>query len=137
MHNNFEKEELQAPLAEINMTPLVDIMLVLLVIFLITAPIINSSIELNLPKESAKAIKDKKAISISITADGRLFLEEKSFEEAKLKSHLIEIAKHNPDQNFHLKIDQEVSYKKVSHLLATLQEIGFRDIGFITENNSR
>ena len=74
MKNDFQREELQAPLAEINMTPLVDIMLVLLIIFLITAPIINSAITVNLPKENAKTINDDKVITISITKDGVVFL---------------------------------------------------------------
>lgn len=135
MHNNFEREELQAPLAEINMTPLVDIMLVLLVIFLITAPLLTSSIQLNLPKETAKPVEDEKALEISVTADGTIFLEEKNFNEKELKSHLANIATQNPQQKFHLRIDQEATYKNVSHLLATLQQLGFSDIGFITENS--
>ena len=73
MKNNFQREELQAPLSEINMTPMVDIMLVLLVIFLITAPIINSAINVNLPKENAKIISEEKAITISINKEGRFF----------------------------------------------------------------
>ena len=64
MQNSFDREDLQAPLAEINMTPLVDVMLVLLVIFLITAPMLNSAIKLNLPNETASEIIEKTPVTV-------------------------------------------------------------------------
>jgi biopolymer transport protein ExbD len=133
MHSNFEREELQAPLSEINMTPLVDIMLVLLVIFLITAPLLNSSIEINLPKETAKPIEQKNALTISIARNGEIFLEEKNFSKSQLRNHLQTIAAQHQKQEFHLRIDKETAYKEVSYLLATLQQLGFSNVGFITE----
>ena len=70
MRTGFDKEDLQAPLSEINMTPLVDVMLVLLIIFLITAPILTSTIQLNLPKDSGISTQEKDPITISITKNG-------------------------------------------------------------------
>lgn len=134
MQGRFEKEELQAPLAEINMTPMIDIMLVLMIIFLITAPLITSSIKLNLPKESASSLEENDPLTISINQKGEFFLEEKSISSEQLKIHLSSISKENPKQAIHLRADVEVSYGKVSYLLATLQNLGLTNVGFITEN---
>ena len=133
MHSNFEKEEFQAPLAEINMTPLIDIMLVLVVIFLITAPLISSAIQLNLPKESAQIPDKKHPLTISIDRQGNYYLEEKQISVQHLQDHLANIAKENPKQSVHLRADVDVNYGKVSHLLAMLQNLGISNIGFITE----
>ena len=134
MKNNFQRDELQAPLSEINMTPMVDIMLVLLVIFLITAPIINSAINVNLPKENAKIISEEKAITISINKEGRFFLEEAEMSLQDLSNHLQKIFLENPRQMIRLRADESVEYKAVSSVLATAQKIGLSNISFITQN---
>ena len=134
MRNDFQREELQAPLAEINMTPLVDIMLVLLVILLISAPIIHSAINVNLPKESAQNIDNNKIVKITINAQGYFFLEDTQMSVSEIKKHLLSIAKDNPYQKIHLFIDQQSRYDSVSQLLAILQNQGLNNIAFITEN---
>lgn len=134
MNNNFQREELQAPLAEINMTPLVDIMLVLLVILLISAPIIHSAINVNLPKESAQSIDNHKTVKITVNAQGDFFLEETKMSAQEIKKHLLAIAKDNPDLKIQLYIDQQSRYNSVSQLLAILQNQGLNNIAFITEN---
>ena len=107
MQSGFDKEDFQAPLAEINMTPCVDIMLVLMVILLVTAPIIQSSIEVNLPKETGQNIEDKNPISITITKEGNYFIEQKPASLNDLKSHLVNIAKEDVQTPIHInKIDQ-------------------------------
>jgi biopolymer transport protein ExbD len=133
MQNPFDREELQAPLAEINTTPLVDVMLVLLVIFLVTAPILNGNIKLNLPDETASQITEKKPVTILIDAKGQYYLQGQfiSFEELKKKLKIA--ARGNIKQSIHIRADVEVTYGKVSHLLATLQQLGFSNIGFITQ----
>lgn len=133
MHNKFEREDLQAPLAEINMTPLIDVMLVLLVILLITAPLITSSIKLNLPKESTAPIEEKNPLTISIDRQGNFYLEEKKISADQLQQHLANIAAEHPKQPIHLRADVEVNYGKISHLLAILQSLGLSNVGFITE----
>ncbi len=133
MQSNFEREELQAPLAEINMTPLVDVMLVLLVIFLVTAPMLNSAIKLDLPAESASQISEEDAVSISVKSDGKYFLNDREISVSELDSQLKILAKENPKQQIHLRADVNVNYGKVSHVLAELQRVGLSNIGFITE----
>ncbi len=133
MQSPFEREELQAPLSEINMTPLVDVMLVLLVIFLVTAPMLNSNIKLNLPAESAAQITEEKTITISVNRAGEYFVDDKPVSESELKQKLSATAKENPKQQIHIRADVDVNYGKVSHLLAELQHIGLSNIGFVTE----
>lgn len=130
---NFEREDLQAPLAEINMTPLVDVMLVLLVIFLVTAPMLNNAIKLNLPSESAAAITEQKAITISVNSAGNYFMNDKAISFSDLKSALQKAAKLNAKQQIQIRADVDVSYGKVSHILALAQQTGLSNIGFVTE----
>lgn len=132
---NFEREDLQAPLSEINMTPLVDVMLVLVVIFLVTAPVINSAINLNLPKEKAASISEEKSIEIAIDASGNYFLNNEKLDFSILQKELKFIAAKKPNHQIHLRADEAVAYQKVAKILASLQNIGLTNIGFITENN--
>lgn len=132
MQGPFEREELQAPLAEINMTPLVDVMLVLLVIFLVTAPMLNSAIKLNLPSESAAQITEQKTITISVNRSGQYFIDDQQISANELEQKLQALAKENPKQQIHLRADVDVPYGKVSHVLATAQRFGLSNIGFIT-----
>ncbi|MFM6972746.1 MAG: ExbD/TolR family protein [Alphaproteobacteria bacterium] len=134
MQNSFDKEDFQAPLAEINMTPFVDIMLVLLVILLVTAPIIQSAIEVDLPSETGQNIEDKNPVSIIISRDGNYFIEQKPASLSDLQNHLINIGKEDPQTPIHIKADESVSYGKVNAVLAILQKSGLSNIGFINQN---
>jgi biopolymer transport protein ExbD len=133
MQNPFDREDLQAPLAEINTTPLVDVMLVLLVIFLVTAPMLNNAIKLNLPSESASEITEKKPLTVSINKSGQYFIDDKLVSADELESKFWHIAKENPKQQIHLRADIDVSYGKVSNVLGAAQRAGLSNIGFVTE----
>jgi biopolymer transport protein ExbD len=132
-NNPFERDDLQAPLAEINMTPLVDVMLVLVVIFLVTAPMLTNAISLNLPDEGAAQVSQERVVSIAVTADGRYFLDNHEISESELDNALQGMAKAHKDRQIHLRADQDASYGKVSHILAAAQRYGLHNIGFITE----
>lgn len=133
MPNNFDRSDFQAPLSEINMTPLVDVMLVLVVIFLVTAPVINSAINLNLPKESAAQITEEKSINISVTSGKQYFLNEEKIDFLELESELKFIAQKKPDHEILLKVDKSVDYGEVAKILAALQKVGLNNIGFVTQ----
>jgi biopolymer transport protein ExbD len=130
---NFEREDLQAPLAEINMTPLVDVMLVLLVIFLVTAPMLNNAIKLDLPSDAASEITEEKSLSISIDGAGNYFLNERAISEISLQDELQKASKLNAKQQIRIFADTNVNYGKVSHILAIAQKSGLNNIGFVTE----
>lgn len=129
----FDKEEHGAPLAEINTTPLVDVMLVLLVIFLVTAPMLTQAVKLELPNETATEIADRQPLTLSIIADGGYFWEKEKLDETALEQRLMAVAQKNPAQPIHLRADTHAEYGKVSKLLAAAQRHGLNNIGFITE----
>ncbi len=128
----FDKEELNAPMSEINTTPLVDVMLVLLVIFLVTAPMLNHAVKLNLPAETTTEIRDQKAITISIDASGAYYWNDQLVTVDELEQRLNNAAKENQKQPLHLRADTDVPYGKVSHFLATAQRLGLSNLGFLT-----
>lgn len=131
----FDKEDFQAPMAEINTTPLVDVMLVLLVIFLVTAPMLTQAIKLELPSETASAIVDDEPITLSINAAGQYFWNKTATTAEDLDKRLKESAVINPKQPIHLRADRKTPYEKVSHILASAQKHGMVNIGFVTEPN--
>ncbi len=133
MQNKFEREELQAPLAEINMTPMVDVMLVLMVIFLVSAPLLSNAINLNLPNENAAQINDQKAKQISIDSAGRYFFDDQEVSQNELETIFEGLSKQHKNEQIHLHADKDVNYGKVSHILALAQRHGLTNIGFITE----
>ncbi len=129
----FDRDDLQAPLAEINTTPLVDVMLVLMVIFLVTAPMLTQAVKLELPNETATEVKDRDAITLSVDAGGNYYWDKESISPEVLEQRMKLAASNNPKQPLHLRADNAVAYGKVSHVLATAQRVGLTNVGFITE----
>ncbi|MBU6339596.1 MAG: biopolymer transporter ExbD [Rickettsiales bacterium] len=136
MHNNFDRDDLHAPLAEINTTPLVDVLLVLLVIFLVTAPMLQSAIKLKLPTESAAVVDDKESIVVSIDAAGQYYFNDSPFSAEDISRHLVEIAKEDPNHPISIRADESVDYGKVSRILADTATAGLTDVRFITERKN-
>ena len=133
MLNSFDNDNLHAPLTEINITPLVDVLLVLLIILMVCAPSIHSAISLELPTDRAQEVNNNnEPITISINQNGNYFLEEKSSDLQDLTNHLAEIAKQNHQQEIHLKADKNTVYSNITALLAILQKHNLTNITFIT-----
>lgn len=128
----FDREDFSAPMAEINTTPLVDVMLVLLVIFLVTAPVLTQAVKLELPNETATKITDENPIVISVSAQGLYHWGDKSLNDAELEQRLQMASASNSSQPIHLRADKNVAYGKVSKVLALSQKYGLSNIGFIT-----
>ncbi|NCY24956.1 MAG: biopolymer transporter ExbD, partial [Alphaproteobacteria bacterium] len=120
----FNREELDAPLAEINVTPFVDVMLVLLVIFLVTAPMLTHSIKLELPHDAATVVKDQKASTLSIDASGTYYWNDTALDEPALEAQLQQAAQADAAQPLHIRADGAVAYQKVSHALALAAKHG-------------
>lgn len=132
MHG-FDRDDFSAPMAEINTTPLVDVMLVLMVIFLVTAPMLTQAVKLELPNEVATEIADENPLSISISQHGIYYWGEASITEDQLEQHLKLAAQKDKSQPIHLRADINTAYGKVSKVLALSQKYGLTNIGFITE----
>ena len=129
----FDREDLAAPMAEINTTPLVDVMLVLLVIFLVTAPMLTNSIKLELPHETAVQVDNKKTVTVSIKSDGQYYWGETQVSDAELDAKLRDAGTTDSKQPLNIRADSGVTYGKVSHVLAEAGKAGLTNIGFITE----
>ena len=123
-----------APMSDINMTPLIDVMLVLLVIFIITAPLMTSSLKLDLPKtDSGTPTSAPAFIALAISADGGLFFGDEPLARDALALRVAEAAKANPQLEVQLRADQRVPYGSVAELIALVQQAGLNRIGFVTE----
>ena len=119
---------------EINMTPMVDIMLVLLIIFIITIPVMKHSVNIDLPRASTEAQNIKpETIRLSVDAQGVYFLNETPLTDANLAPQLQAAAAQNPQPELHIRGDKNVRYERVAQAMAAAQQAGLRKIGFITE----
>lgn len=122
------------PMAEINTTPMVDVMLVLLIIFMITAPLMTQSISVNLPTAEGTATPEKPdIINLQISTDGSLNWNQSSITEATLKQNLQEAARQNPQPEIHLYADQAVRYEFVARAMAQARDAGVTKLGFVMQ----
>ena len=130
----FERGSSPQPMSDINMTPLIDVMLVLLVIFIITAPLMSSSLRLDLPKTDAARPSDTPAfIAVSVDPQGRLFMADKELDAAALAERVAEAARSNPQTEVQLSADQAVPYGRVAELIGIVQKGGLTRIGFVAQ----
>jgi len=119
---------------EINMTPMVDIMLVLLIIFIITVPVMKHSVNIDLPRVSNEVQNIKpETIRLSVDADGSYFFNEARIADEALVTQLKAAAAQNPQPDLHIRGDKSVRYERVAQAMAAAQQAGLRKIGFITE----
>ena len=129
----FPRTSQAKPFSDINVTPLVDVMLVLLVIFILTAPLLTSAIRMDLPQSKAsQAGEAPESISLSLTAAGEIFLNDKSVQRAALPSELQQVALLKPQVEVQLRADQAVPYGQVLELMGMAQQAGLTRIGFVT-----
>jgi len=121
-----------APLSEINVTPLVDVMLVLVVVFLLTAPLLATSIRLDLPQAAASpAAAGKVALQLVVDASGQAFLDDRPLADDALAIRLARIAGDAPDTEIQLRADTAVPYGRVVALLRLAQQAGLVHVGFV------
>jgi len=119
---------------EINMTPLVDVMLVLLIIFIITVPVMKHSVNVDLPRATSTPQDAKPdTIRLSVDAQGRYFWNETPITEDDLLPRLQAEARREPQPELHLRGDRDARYERVAQALAAAQRSGLRKIGFVTE----
>jgi biopolymer transport protein ExbD/biopolymer transport protein TolR len=122
------------PMSDINMTPLIDVMLVLLVIFMITAPLMTSSLKLDLPKSEAGQPNDApQFVSVALDPQGRLYVGDEVVDEATFSSRIGEAARRNPQTEVQLRADRSVPYGKVAELIGLVQKAGLTRVGFVTD----
>ena len=133
----LERSPTPQPMSDINMTPLIDVMLVLLVIFMIAAPLMTSSLKMDLPKVAAAKNNEAGAtLSLGITADGRLHLGDDVVSRDDLVRTLKQSAARQPQPDVLLRADKTVSYGRVADLLGLVQDAGLTRIGFVAQPGS-
>jgi biopolymer transport protein ExbD len=121
-------------MSEINMTPLVDVMLVLLIIFIITVPVLTHSVRLDLPREQNQPnVIKPQTVTISVTADGVTHWNETVVDAASLESRLRTAAAQQPQPEVHIHGDRKVDYEHVMKAMATAQRAGILKLGFVTD----
>jgi biopolymer transport protein TolR len=125
------------PLAEINVTPLVDVMLVLLIIFMVTAPLMTSGVSVDLPKTNAQPLNsDSEPLTVSIKADGAIFLQEQAVDVADLVARLQAIAKNNPERRIFVRGDKDLAYGRIMEVMGTITQGGFTKVALLAEQTA-
>ena len=131
---SFDAKNANAPMAEINMVPLIDVMLVLLVIFIVTAPLLTQAVKLELPKATSQVndLKPEK-VEFAIDASGLLYWNGETVTRAEAATRFAAEGKRQPQPEIHLRADQGVAYRYVAQTLADASKAGLSKVGFVSE----
>ena len=123
------------PMSEINVTPFVDIMLVLLIIFMVAAPLLSVGIEVDLPNTKAKPLETEKERPLTLTLDGdsNLFINEVKIEKGELRAKLLAIKKERESDQIYLRASKDIEYQNVAEILALVSNIGYSQISLVTD----
>lgn len=126
------------PLSEINVTPFVDVMLVLLIIFMVAAPMMTAGVNVDLPKSAAKAIPgNDEPLAVSINNKGEIYIQKTPVELADLAAKLSAIAGENKEIRIFVRGDQDVDYGRVMQAVGEINSAGFAKVSLITENRGK
>jgi biopolymer transport protein TolR len=125
------------PLAEINVTPLVDVMLVLLIIFMVTAPLMTSGVPVDLPKTNAAPLnQDSEPLTVSINAAGKIFLQDEEVQIGDVVGRLQAVAKNNPDRRIFVRGDKDLAYGRIMEVMGTITQGGFNKVALLAEQSA-
>ena len=134
----LERSPGSQPMSDINMTPLIDVMLVLLVIFMITAPLMSTSLKLDLPKSDAASASDApQFLAVAITPDGTLYLGDERLTADAFAERVAKAAQANAQLEVQLRADRSVPYGRVAELIGVVQKAGLNRLAFVAEPASR
>jgi biopolymer transport protein ExbD len=121
------------PMSEINMTPLVDVMLVLLIIFIVCAPLMTQAIKVDLPQVNAAALDQKpETIRLTVKADGEVYWDDHKVSDADLKAKLEAASHAEPQPEVHMSADKEARYEKIAEVMGATRDAGLSKFGFVT-----
>ena len=135
---SFNNRANSAPVAEINMIPLIDVMLVLLVIFIVTAPLLTHAVKIDLPKASSNPnITKPDNVQLGIKADGQVLWNGEAITATDLAARLAATAKLNPQPEVHIRAERTAHYEYVAKVMAGAAKTGLTRIGFVTEPDAR
>ncbi|GGD05607.1 protein TolR [Pyruvatibacter mobilis] len=127
----------RAPMSEINVTPFVDVMLVLLIVFMVAAPLLTVGVPIDLPQTKSQPLQeDTEPLTVTVNADGEIYLQETVVEIDELSSRLLAIAKGGYEERVYVRGDKNVAYGDIMQVMGTLSSAGFRRIGMVTEQSA-
>ena len=130
----LERPRSAQPISEINVTPLVDVMLVLVVIFILTAPLLTSAIKLDLPQSAAaKPAQASRALTLVVDRVGQIFLADQPITPERLAQELRQAAQTNPDTELRLRADAQVPYGRIVEVMGVAHQAGLHRIGFVAD----
>lgn len=130
---NPAAEQRGVPRAEINMIPLIDVMLVLLVIFMITAPLLTHAVKLELPRASSQPPQAAPKVELALDARGQLHWDGQPVSENELEARLQALGQQRPGTEIHLRADQSVTYDRIARLISSAAQAGLGKIAFVTQ----
>jgi len=134
---SFNSQQHQMPTAEINMTPLVDVMLVLLIIFIITAPLMTHSVPVDLPRAASTPTPEKPmTLQVSINAENQIFVGSDAVDRSILETKFREAVAKDANVEIHLKADRSTRYESVAETMSAARRAGLTKIGFVTQPGS-
>lgn len=137
MSFDFDEGDNDDVVSEINMTPLVDVMLVLLIIFIITVPVLTHSVKIDLPRANNQVNQIKpQTVTISVTQEGQFYWNKELLNKEQLVARLQQVAAQQPQPDVHIRGDKKVNYEHVVTVMAEAQRSGVHQLGFITEPSS-
>jgi len=130
---SFSQEGRSAPMSEINMVPLIDVMLVLLIVFMITAPLLTHSIKIDLPSASSQTTNEKPdTITLAVDEAGALYWNNEAIGEDELMARLVEAATSDVQPELHLRADRDTRYQRLAELMSKARQAGIQKMGFVT-----
>jgi biopolymer transport protein TolR len=132
--HRYSRRSRHGPMSEINVTPLVDVMLVLLIVFMVTAPLLNSGVELTLPKSEAPPLNQpEEPLVISVDKTGAIFIQETAVTLETLAPRLLAITENKPDTTIYVRGDQSINYGRMIEVMGLLTGFGFTKLSLVTE----
>ncbi len=124
----------EEPIVEINMVPLIDVMLVLMVVFMVTAPLLTHAVKLDLPRAASAALEhDTPALEIAIDADGRTSLDGRPVDSDELPARFAEAARREPKTELRIRADRRTAYETIARVMSDASRKGLARIGFVTD----
>lgn len=132
--NPFSAGEHTQPMSEINTTPLVDVMLVLLVIFIITAPLLTHAVKIDLPQATSQPLEEKpEVIDLAVDVDGKIFWNDSEIQVAELATRMSEAAAQQQQPELQIRADKNTRYQVLAEVLAKAQTAGMKKVGFVSQ----
>jgi len=134
IHLNKKQRGKRTAISEINVTPFVDVMLVLLIIFMVTAPLLTAGIKVNLPESNNKTLSEKnEPITVSINKKGEIFLQKQKVSEKKLMLKLFELKKQDKSLKIYIRGDKDLNYGDVISIMGKITKAGFKKVALVTK----